>query len=120
MAQIFYFRDRGTPKERPIYGVHGDTEITVPDNIATLRVDYHQDNVDEHNSVVDTSSGTPVLVAKSISTTEKITRIEQQNKISAKALREFILAVGDGNPAIQDLDAYKKSLVAKSLIDPLL
>lgn len=38
MATIFYWTTRGTPAARPIYGVHPDDNIAVPEEVAALTV----------------------------------------------------------------------------------
>jgi hypothetical protein len=73
MAVIFYWANKSPPKARPIYGVHPDANIEVPDGVVSMAVSGAPHKIawpitPNHNvgqeewSVVDTTGAQPILV----------------------------------------------------------
>ena len=75
-AEIFYLTDQGRPAARPIYGVHPNSNISVPANVGSITVLETPDKIawpvpagqlqgKEQWSVVNTTTTPPTLEVKS-------------------------------------------------------
>ena len=71
MATVFYWTNRGNPGQRPIYGVHPNQKIIVPEGVASFDVPESPDQIlwpnafGERGAVVD-DQGVPSIIAAPI------------------------------------------------------
>lgn len=98
--QVFYWTDKGTASERPIYGCHDDSpinpnKVVLPASVAVLTNQLDVNTFNEQFYVVDTTTN-PVSLKKRPDIRQYKLALEERKPVSQAMLRELVLALANG------------------------